>query len=248
MTEPRPAPLEPVPEEWERGLAIVAHPDDIEYAAAAMARWTDQGKYIAYCLLTSGEAGIDGIDPEQSRPLREQEQRNAAAIVGVHDVEFLGYPDGMLEYGIGMRRDLARVLRRHRPDMVITGNFRETWDGTALNQPDHIVAGRAALDAARDAGNRWVFRELLDNEGLEPWPGVKAVLADWSPMSTHAVDVTDMFDRGLESYRAHKVYLDGLGPDAPDPQEFMEGLSRMAGTRLGTRFAVAFELLPLHLL
>ena len=122
-----------------------------------MARWTDQGKHIAYCLLTSGEAGIDGIDPEQSRPLREQEQRNAAAIVGVHDVEFLGYPDGTLEYGIGMRRDLARVLRRHRPDMVITGNFRETWDGTALNQPDHIVAGRAALDAARD-GNRCVSR------------------------------------------------------------------------------------------
>ena len=113
MTEPRPAPLEPVPEEWERGLAIVAHPDDIEYGAAAIARWTDQGKHIAYCLLTSGEAGIDGIDPEQSRPLREQEQRNAAAIVGVHDVEFLGYPDGTLEYSVGMRRDLARVLRRH---------------------------------------------------------------------------------------------------------------------------------------
>ena len=72
------------------------------------------------------------------------------------------------------------------------------------------------------------FRELLDDEGLEPRPGVKAVLADWSPMSTHAVDVTDTFDRGLESYRAHQVYLDGLGPDAPDPQEFMEGLSRMA--------------------
>ena len=94
-TSPRPARTRP--EEWERGLAIVAHPDDIEYAAAAMARWTDQGKHIAYCLLTSGEAGIDGIDPEQSRPLREQEQRNAAAIVGVHDVEFLGYPDGTLE-------------------------------------------------------------------------------------------------------------------------------------------------------
>jgi LmbE family N-acetylglucosaminyl deacetylase len=245
--EPRPAPLEPVPEDWQRGLAIVAHPDDIEYAAAAIARWTDQGKQVAYCLLTSGEAGIDGLEPEQSGPLREREQRDAAAVVGVTDVEFLGYPDGTLEYGTGMRRDLARVLRRHRPDIVITANFRETWDGTALNQPDHVVVGRAALDASRDAGNRWVFRELLD-EGLEPWPGVRAVLASWSPQSTHAVDVTDTFDRGMESYRAHKRYLDGLGPQAPDPQEFMEGLSRMAGTRLGCRFAVAFELLPLQLL
>jgi LmbE family N-acetylglucosaminyl deacetylase len=247
MTELRPAPLEPVPEDWERGLAIVAHPDDIEYGAAAIARWTDQGKRVSYCLLTSGEAGIDNLAPEQSGPLREREQRDAAAVVGVSDVEFLGYPDGTLEYGISMRRDLARVLRRHRPQMVITNNFRETWDGTSLNQPDHMVAGRAAVDAARDAGNRWIFRELLD-EGLEPWPGVRAVLANWSPLSKHGVDVTDTFDRGLDSYRAHRTYLDGLGPDAPDPQEFMEGLSRMAGTRLGTRFAVAFELLPLQLL
>jgi LmbE family N-acetylglucosaminyl deacetylase len=244
--EPRPAPFEAVPEDWDRALAIVAHPDDIEYAAAAVARWTDQGKHVAYCLLTSGEAGIDSIQPEQSGPLREREQRDAAAIVGVQEVEFLGYPDGTLEYGIAMRRDLSRVLRRQRPDMVITNNFRETWDGTALNQPDHMVAGRAALDAARDAGNRWIFRELLD-EGLEPWPGVRAVLANWSPQSQHAVDVTGTFDRGVQSYRAHQTYLDALGPDAPNPQEFMEGLSRMAGTRLGTRFAVAFELLPLQL-
>jgi LmbE family N-acetylglucosaminyl deacetylase len=246
MTAP-PAPLEPVPEDWERGLAIVAHPDDIEYAAAAVARWTDQGKQIAYCLLTRGEAGIDSLPPEESGPLREGEQRAAAAIVGVHDVEFLDYPDGTLEYGIALRRDLARVVRRHRPEIVITNNFRETWDGTALNQPDHMVAGRAALDAARDAGNRWVFRELLDDEGLQPWPGVRAVLGNWSPQSTHAVDVTDTFERGVESYRAHAIYNEGLGPDAPDPHEFMEGLSRMAGTRLGTRFAVAFELLPLQL-
>jgi LmbE family N-acetylglucosaminyl deacetylase len=247
VSEPRPAPLEVVPEDWDRGLAIVAHPDDIEYGAAAIARWTDQGKRIAYCLLTRGEAGIDSLPPEQSGPLREREQRSAAAVVGVDDVEFLGYPDGTLEYSVGLRRDLARVVRRHRPEMVITGNFRETWDGTALNQPDHMVAGRAALDAARDAGNRWIFRELLDDEGLPPWPGVRAVLANWSPLSTHAVDVTDTFERGVESYRAHTIYNEGLGPNAPDPHEIMEGLSRMAGTRLGTRFAVAFELLPLQL-
>src|SRR5690606_7378582 len=136
-----PAPLEPLNEEWERGLAIVAHPDDLEFgAAAAIARWTGQGKHIVYVLLTSGEAGIDGIPPERSGPLREQEQRASAAVVGVDEVEFAGFPDGVLEYGLPLRKAVARAVRRHRPEVVITSNVRDTWDdATALNQADHIA-------------------------------------------------------------------------------------------------------------
>jgi LmbE family N-acetylglucosaminyl deacetylase len=244
--ESGPAPLEPVDEAWERGLAIVAHPDDIEYAAAAIARWTDQGKRIAYCLITRGEAGIDGLSPEESAPVREREQRAAAAVVGVDEVEFLGYPDGMLEYGLPLRRDIARVIRRNRPDIVITTNFRETWDGAVLNQADHIAAGRAVLDAARDAGNRWVFRELLD-EGLDPWPRVRAVWAAASPLARHGVDTSASFDRGLESMRAHKTYLDALAPGGLDIAEALESFGRAVGTRLGCRFGVSFEVLPLQL-
>src|SRR5829696_2921922 len=93
--------LEPLDEDWQRALVVVAHPDDMEYGgAAATARWVGQGKAVAYCLLTSGEAGIDGIAPEESASLREAEQRTACAAVGVTDVEFLGFPDGMLEYGL----------------------------------------------------------------------------------------------------------------------------------------------------
>src|SRR5882757_7066181 len=93
--------LQPVPEDWSAALAAVAHPDDLEYgSAAAIARWTSQGKRVAYCLATSGEAGIDSVAPEQAGPLREEEQRASAAIVGVHSVEFLGHPDGMIEYGL----------------------------------------------------------------------------------------------------------------------------------------------------
>src|SRR6476661_6775236 len=113
--------MNPVPEDWQRGIVIAAHPDDIEYgSAAAVARWTGQGKDIRYVLATSGEAGIAGLHPTESGPLREAEERRSAAVVGVTDVEFLGYPDGTLVESLALRRDLATAIRRHRPDLVVT--------------------------------------------------------------------------------------------------------------------------------
>lgn len=244
----RPPPFEPVDEDWTRALVCIAHPDDMEYGgAAAIAKFTSQGKHVVYTLLTSGEAGIDGMDPLDAGPLREVEQRAACAEVGVGEVEFLGFPDGMLEYGLPLRHAIAAAIRRHRPEIVITTNFRETYGGWALNQADHIAGGRAVLDAARDAGNRWVFRDLLDL-GLEPWPGVRQVWAVGSPDGTHAVDVTGHTDAGLASLMAHRAYLDGLGSNAPDPGEMIEGMLRQAGQQLGVPMAVAFEVLPLMLL
>ncbi|MEU7995189.1 PIG-L deacetylase family protein [Micromonospora sp. NPDC049060] len=243
MTEPTgPRPLEPVTEQWQRALAIVAHPDDLEFgAAAAVARWTAQGKQIVYCLVTSGEAGIDAMPPPRAREVREREQRESAALVGVETVEFLGLPDGVLEYGVPLRRALAGAVRRHRPEIVITNNFRDTWDGAyALNQADHIATGRAVLDAVRDAGNRWVFPEQLA-DGIEPWNGVRQVWAASSPLAAHGVDVTDTFARGVASLRAHDAYLSGLGDGSFDPEEFLEGLCRPVGTRLGVRHGTAFE-------
>jgi LmbE family N-acetylglucosaminyl deacetylase len=217
MTEP----LEPVDESWTSALAIVAHPDDLEYGtAAAVARWTSQGKRVVYCLATSGEAGIDGLDPAEAGPLREAEERASAAIVGVDVVEFLGYPDGVLEYGLPLRRDIARAIRRHRPDVVITGNYHDSWGPGTRNQADHIALGRAVLDGVRDAGNRWVFRELLD-EGLPPWP-VSTVLVSGVPGAAHGVDVSDSFDAGVASLEAHVEYLRGLANNPmSDPREFL---------------------------
>src|SRR6201991_753019 len=95
-----PPPLPPLREDWQRALCVAAHPDDLEYgAASAIARWTAQGKRVAYCLVTSGEAGIDSLPPEECGPLREQEERDGAALVGVTEVEFLGHRDGVIEYG-----------------------------------------------------------------------------------------------------------------------------------------------------
>ncbi|MEV4482859.1 PIG-L deacetylase family protein [Micromonospora coxensis] len=248
MGQPQPEPLTPLAEDWQRALAVVAHPDDLEFgAAAAVARWTGQGKEVVYCLVTSGEAGIDAIAPERARVIREEEQRLSARLVGVDTVDFLGLPDGLLEYGVPLRRAITEVIRRHRPDVVITNNFRETWDGAyTLNQADHIATGRATLDAARDAGNRWIFPEQLTG-GVQPWNRVREVWAAASPLSRHGVDVTDTFDAGLASLRAHDAYLRGLGDGSFDPEEFLEGISRPVGTRLGVRHGAAFEIFPLGL-
>jgi LmbE family N-acetylglucosaminyl deacetylase len=239
-------PLLPLPEDWNRGIAIVAHPDDLEYgAAAAIARWTDQGKDIVYVLASAGEAGIDGMTPDQGAAVREAEERAGAAQVGVSVVEFLGHRDGVIEYGLPLRRDLAAAIRRHRPDVVITSNFHLTWGGTGLNMADHRNVGIAAIDAARDAGNRWVFTDLLD-EGLEPWSGVHRIFVNASPVSTHAVDVTDTLDRGIASLREHRAYLAGLGDgNMADPGQFLRDAAQATAERFGGRLAVAFELFEL---
>ncbi|MEO8889236.1 MAG: PIG-L deacetylase family protein [Jatrophihabitantaceae bacterium] len=235
-------PLEPVDESWSTALAIVAHPDDLEYGtAAAIARWTGQGKQVVYALATSGEAGIDGLAPEECGPIREAEQRASSAIVGVDVVEFMGHRDGVLEYGLPLRRDVARAVRRHRPDVVITGNYRDTWGPGMLNQADHIALGRSVLDGVRDAANRWVFRELLD-EDLPAW-SARTVLVSGGE-ATHGVDVTESFDRGVESLEAHAQYLAGLGEHPmADPREFLESIARSAGTRMKCTFGVAFEVI-----
>ena len=164
--------LEPLPEDWTTGLAIVAHPDDLEYgAASAIAKWTAAGKRITYVLVTSGEAGL-AIPPEEAGPLREAEERASAAVVGVETVEFLGHPDGVVMADLDLRRDLARAIRRHQPEAVISINFRDSWGGPSFNMADHRNVGIAIIDAIRDAANRWVFPELLE-EGHEPWSGVQ---------------------------------------------------------------------------
>ena len=234
--------LQPLAEDWERLLAVVAHPDDLEYgAASAIARWTSQGKQVVYLVVTRGEAGIDSMHPDQAGPLREEEERRSAAIVGVDTVEFLDHRDGVIEYGLSLRRDIARAIRRHRPQVLLTGNYELTWGGEALNMADHRAVGLAALDAARDAGNRWIFPELLD-EGLEPWNEVKMALVTGSPNRTHAVDVTDFVDKGVASLEEHRVYIENLGRDF-DPDIFLRMNLNAIGDRFGCDYAVAFQML-----
>lgn len=244
MTEPTDPQLKPMPEDWHRALAVVAHPDDLEYGcAAAIAVWTDGGRDVGYVLATRGEAGIDTLAPSECGPLREREQRASAAVVGVCTVEFLDHRDGVIEYGLALRRDIAAAIRRHRPELVITLNHRDTWGGVAWNTPDHVAVGRAVLDAAGDAGNRWIFPELVE-QGLEPWNGVRWVAVAGSAHPTHAVDASAGLERAVGSLLEHRAYIEALTDEDPQAyaRGFLTGVARSAGERFGGRPAVAFEL------
>lgn len=233
----------PMPEDWTRALAVVAHPDDLEYGAAgAIARWTGQGKDVTYLLATRGEAGIDTLPPAECGPLREAEQRAAAAEVGVAVVEFLDHPDGLLEYGVPLRRDIAAAIRRHRPELVVTGNHHDTFPGGFRNMADHVVVGRATIDAVRDAANRWLFPEAG-----EPWSGVRWVAVAASPLAEHAVDIGATFERAVASLAAHRAYLAALGGAMAEPEDFLRTFAEQAAARLpGASLATAFELIAVR--
>lgn len=226
-------PVPPVPEDFERVLCIAAHPDDLEYGlASVVARWTGQGKQVAYVMVTSGEAGIDGLPPAECGPIREEEERRSAAVVGVHDVRFLGHPDGLVEYGPALRRDLAAAIRWWRPDVVLTMTDRLVWLGDSINHADHRAVGTAALDACRDAGNRWLF-----TDAGEPWDGAHTVYVAVDDEPSHHVDVTDTIDAGVASLREHRAYIDGLGTGF-DPDAFLRGTAAATGEELGLAAAV----------
>lgn len=232
--------FEPVPEDWSRALAVVAHPDDLEYgAAAAIARWTEQGKWVGYVLATSGEAGIDGMAPDQCAVVRQDEERRSAAAVGVDTVEFLAHPDGLVEPSIGLRRDLAAAIRKYRPEVLVSINYRFEWFGS-INHADHRAVGIALIDAARDGGNRWLF----PGAGGEPWSGVRFALFGGSPEGRHYVDVSNTIDRGVASLREHAVYLGGLpdGTVGKDPEPFLRGMAASTGEECGVAHATSFEL------
>lgn len=227
-----------------RVLCVVAHPDDVEYGtSSAVAAWTARGIEVDYLLLTRGEAGMDARAPEQTAPLREREQVAGSNAVGVERVEFLGYPDGVLEYSLNMRRDIAREIRRRRPEAIVVGS----WDVefvAGLNQADHRVAGLAAMDALRDAGNRWVFPELVE-EGLEPW-STRWLLVGGDPRPTHGVDVTgEPLQRGIASLEAHAEYLAGI-PGHPPARMMITGITALQGVAMGVAHAVLFRAWDFH--
>jgi LmbE family N-acetylglucosaminyl deacetylase len=211
----------------------------MEYgAASAVARWTDEGKEIRYVLVTRGEAGISTMPPHEVGPIREDEQRRSCRAVGVSVVEFLDHPDGLVEPGLALRGDLAGVIRRHQPELIISINYRDSWGGPSWNHVDHRVVGRALLDAVRDAANPWIFPE-----SGPAWAGVRFAAFNGSPQSTHAVDVTGHVDRGIESLRCHQLYLANLSGAMSDPAEFLRSAAATTGARFGVEHAVAFEVI-----
>ncbi len=197
----------------QRVLVVTAHPDDVDFGAAGtVAAFTDSGIEVAYCVVTDGEAG--GQDLEMARVdmarLRREEQRAAAAEVGVHDVTFLGHPDGRVEASITLRYDVTRVVRAFQPQLVIAQSPERWWDRIYASHPDHLAAGEAATCAVYpDARNPFAHPELLE-EGLAPHT-VDELWLMASPEVSVAVDTSATFERKVAALRCHRSQIDDLG-------------------------------------
>src|SRR5881396_3558151 len=192
--------------EYTRILCISAHPDDNEFTiAGSVARWAREGRDVVFCLVTTGGAGTNEHTRDHTGlvPIRERESWDAAKILGVKDLVFLGYEDGALEPTLAMRRDLTRVIRRCRPDVVVSGDPTVRWYGSEyLNHPDHRAVASAALDAVfPSAETRVIFQELL-TEGLEPHK-VKEVFINFGNPPDTWVDISDTIELKCASLKAH---------------------------------------------
>ncbi len=191
----------------ERILAVMAHPDDVDFGAGGTVRaWTDAGVEVVYCLITNGDAG--GFDPAVPRSeipgIRQAEQRAAGAALGVTDVRFLGYRDGELAVSHELRRDISRVIRQVRPDRMLIQSPERNWQRVQASHPDHLAAGEASIQAVYpDARNPFAHPTLLNDEGLADW-AVPEVWMIGTPTPDQWIDVTDTFDAKLEALRAHE--------------------------------------------
>lgn len=198
---------EPFPTDWTRCLVLVAHPDDPEYGmSAAVARWTAEGRHVVYVLASSGEAGIEGMAPSIAGPVREEEQRLSAKIVGVDQVEFLGFPDSRIVNDSALRDAVADSIRNHRPDVVVSLYSGPEWAPGAPNQSDHMEFG-AAVGAAYD--------DVVAAVGVDAAEGRPQMWFESSPEPTHYVDVVGFVEPAVDALAEHKEYLSVLDPATP---------------------------------
>ncbi len=226
----------------DRILVVTAHPDDVDFAAAgSVAVWTAAGVEVAYCIATDGEAGGEDrtLPRDEMAAVRRREQTAAAGQVGVTDVTFLGFPDGRLQADLDLRRGIARVIRRFRPDRVVAQSPERNWARIYASHPDHLAAGEAAACAVYpDARNPFAFPELLD-EGLEPH-SVPELWIMTTERADRAVDATEQFDRKLAALRSHQSQV-GEGAHLEELlRTWMSGTALAAGLPEG-HLAEAFH-------
>jgi len=223
-----------------RILCISAHPDDNEFViGGSVARWTREGRDVAFCLVTTGGAGVNEHTPSSEGliPIREKEQRAAARILGVTELMLLGYVDGTLVPTLGMRRDLTRVIRRWRPDVVVCSDPTVRWYGNEyLNHPDHRAVADVALDAVFPSSETSaIFPELLA-EGLPPHK-VKQVLISGSLEPDVFVDIARTLAVKCRALKAHRSQV-GKGEWV---DQLLEAWALRDGRRGGLRHAEAFK-------
>jgi len=225
-------------ERIQRVLVITAHPDDSEFGAGGtVAKLVREGKHVSYCIVTNGNKGSGDRDmtPERLVRVREEEQRNAARVLGVETVDFLGFPDCELEDTRESRMAVAGAIRRHRPDLVICQNPHRTKNLGGSHR-DHRVAAGLALDAVYPlARDHMAFPELLAR-GLEPHK-VKEVHMMWWDQPDLVVDISDTIDLKLKALACHTSQI----RDMAAVEKRVRERGAQLGALKGYAFAETFE-------
>jgi len=236
----------PEPAPPARVLSIHAHPDDQEFTVGGtLAKWARAGSHVVTVCITSGGAGSnEHTPPDMTRealvPIREEEQRQACRVLGIPDVVFLGFEDGMLQATLDLRRELTRVIRRFRPDAVVCGDPTVRYYGSMyMNHPDHRAASDAALDAVfPSAETRLIFPELLA-EGLEPHK-VRAVFIHGSDSPDTFIDISESLSAKLAALKEHRTQMGTW-----DPTDMITGWAKMQGAPRKLEAAESFRLMRL---
>ena len=233
--------------EYQRALVVFAHPDDAEFlCGGTVAKWTGGGTEVRYVCATDGSAGWNGPDRDRAEiaAIREGEMRAAAGVLGVSSVEFLGYPDGLLEVSLELRRAVTREVRRFRPDVIVAPDPSMLWSGRRyINHPDHRAIGEAVLAVvACDAPTRPQFPELLD-QGFEPFEVPALWLATGNGDGDRMVDIGDVIDVKVKAVKAHASQMENMGETDVDGRmrEWASRVARRSDIEYGEAFRT-FEL------
>lgn len=232
----------------KRLLAFAAHPDDLDFAAAATtAALADRGVDITLCLLTAGDAGGFelGRDPGEMAERRRREQQEAAEILGIREVIFLDERDGLVEPTLELQKKIIRVMRQVRPDVVMSCHPERAWDRLQKSHPDHLACGEAVVRAAYPGvENPFAFPELLE-EGLEAFK-IKTMMLMTAPLERIQlrVDVTGYEQQKLEALRRHF----SQHPDPAGMERYVLEKMLLAGERAGAaeRYAEEFHLVSVN--
>ena len=226
-------------------MSIHAHPDDQEFTVAGtLAKWAQAGTKIISVIVTSGNAGSNdpSADLQSLAQIREKEQREANRIIGVSETVFLNYQDGILQPTLQLRRDLTRVIRQYRPEVVVTGDPTVRFHGDGyMNHPDHRAAADAACDAVfPSAGTRPIFPELLE-EGLEP-VNVHRVYLHGSEKSNQWVDITTTVERKILALQEHRSQLNA----EEDIGKMIREWASEEGKAVGLAYAEAYRVMTIY--
>src|SRR5256885_953253 len=226
----------------QRAMVIYAHPDDAEFGVAGtVAKWAKAGVEVTYCMVTNGASGSQDPDMtrEKLRDTRYDEQRKAAKILGVKNCVFLGYEDGYLYPTLEVRKDVARQIRIHKPDVLFTMDPTMRVADTYVNHPDHIAAGEVTLRSINpDASTRQMFPELWRDEQLEPHKPKALFLLSFDEKGT-AVDISDVLEIKIKALLAHSSQL------WPGAEDMIRGWAKEAGKRFGYKAAEVFRIVRL---